>query len=231
MALKNLFKSIGNWWNTTTDKAADALKDPLEDHKLNIKAGEAKLETFRTRIAQLMASTAGLNRKLGQEQAESTKFDNIAKAAAEKGNADDVREAVTLKQKADGEIAELNSQIALNNTQVERLRALLNDGQGKLEKAKTDIVALAARLDGAHIREDMAKAESEFLGDGGLSSLADLRKMVEHQEDVADAQTTLSATPESTSEKRLEDAYVTPQTLDAEVEKYMAKAAPKVAKK
>ncbi len=225
MALKNLFKSIGNWFNSTTDAAADAMKDPLADHKLAIKASESKLEGFRTRIAQLMASTAGLNRKLGMLEAESTKFDNIAKTAAENGKADDVRDAVKLKQKADAEITELNTQIGLNNTQAERLRQVLNDGQEKVERAKTDITALAARLEGAHLREDMAKAESDFTGSGGMSSIEDLRKIVEHQEDVADAQASLSTTPEASVEKRLEDAYVTPQTLDAEVEKYMAKAA------
>jgi phage shock protein A len=167
---------------------------------------------------------------LGLLQAESTKFDNIAKTAAEAGKTDDVRDAVKLKQKADGEVAELTAQIALNNTQAERLRELLNEGQQKLEKAKSDITVLAARLDGAHLREDMAKAESDFAGDGGMSSISDLRKMVEHQEDVADAQVSLSVTPEASVEKRLEDTYMNPQTLDAEVAKYMT-AAPKAPKK
>ena len=222
MALKNLFKALGNWWNNATDDAADAMKDPLVDHKLAIKASESKLESFRTRIAQLMASTAGFNRKLVNLESESKKFDNIARTAAEAGKEDDVREAVKLKQKVDAEITELTSQIMMNNTQVEHLRGVLSDGQSKVDRAKTDITALAARLDGARLREDMAKAESDFTGDGGMASIADLRKIVEHQEDVADAQTSLSVTPEAAVEKRLEDTYVNPQTLDADVAKYMS---------
>ncbi len=227
MSLWNVLKQLKRRWDGTTDEAAEALKDPLQDHRLNIKAGEKKLEEFRTRIANLMASTTGIRRKLQAKEADSQKYDNIAKQAAEAGKVDDIRAAAEIKLGVDAEIAELSHQLKMEEQQVTQLRGLLADGEKKVEQAKGDLTLLAARHEGAQIRDEMAKAGSEFLGDGGFSSLGDLRKLVEQEEDVATAREELAGASVTSGAKRLEETYIQKTNADAEVQKYLDAASKK----
>jgi len=231
LSLVNVLKQVRNWWDGATDEAAEAMKDPLRDHKLAIKAGHEKLEGFRYRIAGLMATQTGLSRKLTAKKADSEKYDGIAKSAAAAGNAEDVATAVKLKQAADDEVANLHTQIDLNEQQVTRLRATLEDGEKKVESAEAELTSLAARLEGAKIRKDLAKAESEMVGTGDVSSLGDLRKMVESEEDTADAQAQLTGGSSKAIEQRLEETYSGKEKVDDAVAAYMAAAKGAKAKK
>src|SRR6202000_3256476 len=113
--------------------------------KLAIVDSERQIADFTSKIATLIAETKGLERQVSDAKSDVTKYTNVATAALKANNESDARQAVTLKQKAEQQLATVQGQLTANNTLVDKLREQLNNARLKVATAKSNITQLQAR--------------------------------------------------------------------------------------
>lgn len=185
--------AVVNWFRAKNMAAAEAMTDPAAEGKLAIADSEKQIADFTSKIATLIAETKGLERQVSDAKSDVTKYTNVATAALKANNENDARQAVTLKQKAEQQLATVQGQLTANNTLVDKLREQLNNARLKVATAKSNITQLQARASAAQIRTDLAKASQEFSSNqGGLAALDNLEKAVNKQENVAEAYESLA---------------------------------------
>ena len=135
-----------------------------------------------------MAETKRSKIKLKESQDEAKKYQGIAQQAAESGNEADARQALEMKNSAEKRVDTLKSEIKAGEKLLETLRADLNKARARVSDAESSVTRLEARMEGAKIRTELAKASSTFnSGDSPLAALDDLEQSVEKQETEAEA--------------------------------------------
>ncbi len=221
--MTNLMKSLSNMIRKKKDDLAGTISDPVTDGKYAIEDSERQIAEFTEKIAKLIAETRRLIKQRDACDEEIAKFMTIARRAAEKEKEEDVRQAVMMKNKTEERKATLAVEVTKNEGLTDKLRAQLNQARVKIADAKCNLSRLAARMEGAEVRKDLAKASTSFTdSQSPLASLDDLQKAVETKESEAEAWEEISG--EENADKKLEDTYLADgdKAVDNEVAALMA---------
>ena len=223
--MAKVFKALGNWLRAKDEDAAKKISDPVRDSKFAIEDSKKQIAEFTKKIAELIASNKRLERERDDARSEVEKFERFAERAAEAGSEDDVRTALASRQPAEERLNTLNSEIQRNFQLTTQLRTQLNQARARVAKAESDLVRLSARMEGAKVRGDLAKASSAFnAGDSPLSALDNLEKQVLSVETEAEAWEELNVDPAAEAQKSLESKYgeTGASALDDQVARLMA---------
>lgn len=222
--MASLFKALSNVVRGAKDDLAKKMADPVRDGKLAISDSERQIAEFTSKIAKLVAENKRLIKQRDEAAEEAEKFTRIAQKAAEAGNEADVRSAVEMKTRASQRVESLNAEIEKSEQLTSMLRDQLGKARAKVAQAKSNMTRMSARVEGAKIRTELAKASSDFNGGKSpLSALDDLEKSVEEQESEAEAWEEMVGMEKSGSAEDLASKYDTPASaLDDEVAKLMA---------
>ncbi len=218
--MASLIKGMKNWFRQKKDDAANTLADPVRDGKFAIEDSKKQIAEFRHKVAGLLASNKGTEKRRNEAKEGVKKWTSIAKKAAEAGNKNHVGEAILKKQDIEKEVSTLNKQVKQNETVITTLRKQIDIAQNKIATAASNHSRLTAQLEGARVRKELAKASADF-GDGNspLSALDDLEKVVNTEECEAEALEDISGVNDTS----LEDEYNSNSvSVDDEVEKLMA---------
>lgn len=221
MAKKSVFGALKNWVRGKQDDMAEAMSDASRDGKFAIEDSEKQIAKFTSKIAHLMAETKRLEREQKEAASDVEKWQRVAKKAAQAQNMDDAREALEKKQSAEQRDGQLAQQVEQNRKLTTALRDQLSNARAKVAKARSDLTSLNARLEGAKVRKELAKAASDFnAGDSPLAALDDLEKAVTAEE--TDAESWEELTEDSSDS--LEEKYDTggDADIDAELAALMA---------
>ncbi|OVE81396.1 hypothetical protein BVY04_03455 [bacterium M21] len=228
--MENLIKALSNMIRHKKDQIAGVMTDPVVDGKFAIEDSERQIAEFTTKIARLIAETRKLTKDKETAEEDIARYLTIAKKAAEKGEEEDVRQAVTMKSKAEQRKETLDAEIIKNGKLTDKLRGQLNNARVKVADAKSNLSRLSARMEGAKVRKDLAKASTSFSGETSpLAALDDLQKAVETKESEAEAWEEIAETDESNKGQKLEDKYLGEGdgAVDKEVAALMATASKK----
>ena len=221
--MASLMKSLSNMIRKKKDDLTGAISNPVTDGKYAIEDSEKQIAEFTEKIAKLIAETRRLSKDRDACDEEIAKYMAIARRAAEKENEEDVRQAVMMKSKAEARKATLDAEVVKSEALTEKLRGQLNQARVKVADAKCNLSRLAARMEGAEVRKDLAKASTSFSdSESPLTSLDDLQKAVEGKESEAEAWEELSG--QEDPEKKLEEKYMAEgdKAVDNEVAALMA---------
>lgn len=225
--MADLMKSLSNLIRQKKDQLAKLMTDPVTNGKYAIEESENVISEFTSRVAKLIAETRQLERRRKDAEDDSKKYMAIARHAAENGNEDDARQAVIMKNKAAEREEELVKEIKKNEELTDNLRKQLASARVKVADAKSNLTRLSARMEGAKVRQDLAKAATSFSGSASpLAALDDLQKVVETHEAEAEAWEEIAGTEDKEEGKDLEEKYLDESTdeVDAEVEALMKEA-------
>lgn len=182
-----LIKTIKDFFRAKSLKAENALINPVDQSELAISDSEKQIDRFKTAIAHAMSQNNILVKQKDQAEGDVQKYTRIAGLAVKGGSDDDARQALTKKNDAQTLFNNLATQIDQNNVLIASQRKQLDRAGAVIIAAKNNQAILAARLEGAHARKDLAKA-GDNLGEGGaLSKLGNLQKAVDSEEGEANA--------------------------------------------
>lgn len=223
--MAGLLKSFTNLIRGKSQELAKQMADPVRDSKLAIQDSEKLIADFTSRIAKLIAQTKSLTRDQKEAVADVNKYQGFAQRAADAKSIDDARSSLELKTQVQVRLDGLNGEIERNDRLVKTLREQLGKARAKVASAKRNVVNFEARFEGAKVRQELAKASSEFnTGDSPLAALDDLEKSVNAKESEAEAWEELGDEPSSDSS--LEDKYGSGSSadVDAELAKLMGTA-------
>lgn len=219
--MASILKSISNWFRGKKDDAAEAMADPIRDAKFAIEDSEGRVSDFESKVAQLMAQNKRLQRQREDAKADVEKWTNVAKRAAASGNEADVKKAVEEKVSANKKLVALDSETAANDKTIAGLREQLDRARTKISNAKSNQAVLAARLEGAKVRKELAQASSDFGSSSPLAALDDLDKATQSAETEAEAYEEITAN----ANENLAEKYATSSVeVEDEVAKLMAEA-------
>lgn len=206
--MAKILKAVSNWFRAKDEDAAKALSDPVRDSRFAIEDSKKQIADFTAKIAQLVASNKRLERERDESAAEVDKFQRFAERAAEAGDENDVRQALEHRSQADQRVLTLTSEIERNYQLIAQLREQLNKARARVANAESNLVRLSARMEGAKVRTELAKASSAFdSGSSPLAALDNLEKQVDTLETEAEAWEELSAEPGRDAQKSLEEKY------------------------
>ena len=225
--MAKVFKAVGNWFRAKDEDAAKAIGDPVRDGKFAIEDSKKQIAEFTQKIAKLVASNKRMEREHVDAVAEAGKFQTYAERAAADESADDVRTALEHRTDAEGRVATMESEIENTSQLIAQLRGQLNRSRAKVAGAESNLVRMSARMEGAKVRKELAKASSSFdTGDSPLAALDNLEQEVLTLETEAEAWEELSTDPAAEAQKSLEAKYGDAGTseVDDEVAKLMAAA-------
>jgi phage shock protein A len=225
--MAKVFKALGNWLRAKDEDAAKAIGDPVRDGKFAIDDSKKQIAEFTQKIAKLVASNKRMERERADALAEAQKFQTFAERAAADENEDDVRTALEHRAEAEQRLGTLESEIDNTGQLIAQLRAQLNRSRAKVAGAESNLVRMSARMEGAKVRQELAKASSSFdTGDSPLAALDNLEREVETLETEAEAWEELALDPAAEAQKSLEDKYGDTGTVEVndEVAKLMAAA-------
>ncbi|MBT3269016.1 PspA/IM30 family protein [Candidatus Poribacteria bacterium] len=225
--MAKVFKALGNWLRSKDEDAAKAIGDPVRDGKFAIEDSKKQIAEFTQKIAKLVASNKRMERERTDAEAEARKFHVFAERAAADGAEEDVRTALEQRAQAEQRLTTLDSEIENTSQLIAQLRAQLNTSRAKVAGAESNLVRMSARMEGAKVRQELAKASSSFsTGDSPLAALDNLEREVETLETEAEAWEELSTDPAADAQKSLEDKYGAAGSteVDDEVAKLMAAA-------
>jgi len=221
--MPSLLKAIRNSFRAKKDQAAAALGDNVRDGKFAIEDSEKQVQNLSAAIRTARSNAIQIESRLKAAKEEAKKYGNLAKQAAGAGNKDDVAEAITKKNTAEQRAKQLETQVKINNAQIDNNRKTLEQSKNKIASAKSDHSILAARKESANARKALASTSASFDSDKNpLAALDDLKKSVEADKAEAQAYEEEAGVGETT----LEDKYGSAgdSSVDDEVEKLMAAA-------
>lgn len=222
--MASLFKALSNVIRGAKDDLTKKIADPVRDGKLAIADSEKQVGEFTSKIASLVAENKRLIKQRDGAAEEVEKFTRIAQKAAQAGNEADVRSSLEMKNRADERLVSLTAEIEKSEQLTTMLRDQLGKARAKVAQAKSNMTRMSARVEGAKIRTELAKASSEFnSGQNPLSALDDLEKAVDEQESEAEAWEEMVGTEDAGSAANLADKYgSSTSSVDDEVAKMMA---------
>lgn len=222
--MASLFKAISNVMRGAKDDLAKSMADPVRDGKLAIADSEKQVGEFTSKIASLVAENKRLIKQRDEAAQDVEKYTRIAQKAAQAGNEADVRSSLEMKARADERVVSLTAEVEKSEQLTTMLRDQLGKARAKVAQAKSNMTRMSARVEGAKIRTELAKASSEFnAGKSPLGALDDLEKAVETQESEAEAWEEMVGMENAGSADDLSSKYDTPASaLDDEVAKLMA---------
>ena len=173
-----------------------------------IRAEFGKIKAAEGKAAELLARQEALAEELRQAEHEAKKWETVAAAAVESQNKDDVREAVKQRMEAEQKAAKIKSALDELAKTLAGLKEQLRLAGEKAQQTEADAAVLAARLQAAKIREDLA-------GDGGPGkALAELENEAIKAESRAEADEEISGADKG-------KAAIEQMDVDAEVERLM----------
>lgn len=222
--MASLFKAISNVMRGAKDDLAKTMADPVRDGKIAIADSEKQVGEFTSKIASLVAENKRLIKQRDAAVQDVEKYTRIAQLAAQAGNEADVRSSLEMKARADERVASLTVEVEKSEQLTTMLRDQLGKARAKVAQAKSNMTRMSARVEGAKIRTELAKASSEFnAGKSPLGALDDLEKAVETQESEAEAWEEMVGMENEGSADDLASKYNAPASaLDDEVAKLMA---------
>lgn len=145
--------------------------DPLPPEQIaetEIIEKTAKLQGFEAKIADLMSRREDLNTSLGLAQHEVSKWTLIQEAAIETKNETNVFTAVQQRMQAEQKRDRLQEELNAIGKTIGGLKESLQFANDKIDISKAKHANLAARLESAKIRTDLAGV------DGPVKSMSDL---------------------------------------------------------
>ena len=135
-------------------------------------------------------------------------------------NEEDARKFLESKNSAKKEFESYQAEIEKSNALIVKLKEQLNGARNKLAKAESNITRLEARSKSAKLRQDFAKASSEFnTNNSALAALDDLENEVNKEEAEAEAWEELVEGETDSSADALAEKY---SVSDSEVEDELA---------
>lgn len=217
--------AIVNFLRGKDREFAAAIDEPVNKSRLAIDDSKALIEKYTLKIAELIAETKKRMRQRDEAKAKVAEWESIANTAAAKGDEESVRVAVQQKQMAAAQIATLEQEIASDQALEAQLRSQLEKARAKVAQAESDFTRLAARQQGAKIREQLARSAADING-GPLAALDDLKETVENQELKAEALEEITVDTATTAAQSVKEKYASAgnSNVDDEVARLMAGA-------
>lgn len=185
--MTRLIKAIINFFRGLFGTVAEKLEDDVRDGKFAIEDSKEQINSFRIKIAQLLAENIKMGKTLAAAKQNVDKWQSIADTAASKEDWDGAEKALGFKKNAEGEVTTLTAEIGKTEKIISNLKKQLEIAQNKIGTAESNITRLSARKDAAEIRKGLAQASAGLYGAGPLSSLDKLEDKVNAQEAEADA--------------------------------------------
>lgn len=204
--MASLWKAIKNFIRGKRDQAAEKLKDDERDGLFAIQDSKKQIAEFTTKIATLMAENNRIEKRKNNADLEVQKWNSIAEKAASKGDEASTRTALQNKGNAKKTSDSLSKEIDRTKKLIDNLRGQLNSAKDRISKAESNLTTLGARNQAAKIRQELAKATTDFnSGDSPLAALDNLEKAVEKSESEAEAWEEMGE--DSSPDQALEDKY------------------------
>ena len=215
--LKTLFK-IGKGKANEADEALKS-KNAVILGKQAIADSEKAIREHEVRIGNFSAKIKVQEKKLKEAEADVKKWNKIATDQATKGNEDGARTALTEKAKFSTQVATLKSEIAAN-------QAVLNKEKSGLAALKAKVAGAEGKLDNLAIRKEGADMRKKQTGvgidDSCFDALDDLEDQVNEAEAQAEAYEEMSGVGNEAAQ--LEAQYADGASdVDDELAKLMAK--------
>lgn len=218
MGIFKTLKDIVKGKTVEADKALKSSQAVTLGHQA-IADSKKEVEEHRQRIGNFSARIKIQKKNLVEAQEDVKKWTSIATKKAGDGDADAARTALTEKNKHASTVKTLKSEIAQNETVLNREKASLAKLQDRTDSAEGKIENLTIRKEGA----DMRKAQTG-IGSGGsaFGALDDLEDQVDKAEAEAEAYEEMSGVGNEAA--LLEEEFDSGSSdVDEELAKLMAK--------
>lgn len=189
--MTSLLRGLWNLLRAQHDNAAKAIADPIRDAEFDIADAKKQVQVFEQKIAQLMATNITTNKKAQAKVNEAAKWDQIAANAAKSNDRETVVKAITQKNNCQKQHEVFDAEYQKNEKVIQQLRSQLTANRAKIASAESNKAQLAARLEGAKIRQELMGA-SNLVDGGPLSRLDKLQEAVDASESQAEAYEALS---------------------------------------
>lgn len=217
---RNIFKALKNRVANAADEAEKELRDPVADGKAAIAEAKDKLSRLKESRRKLMTSISLLDKKIANATATRDKFETVAKAAAQAGDATAARVAIGQKQAAEKQLTMLTAAQKANNTTLEAFNNGIRDLTAKITEAEANSESLVIRAELAKVRAEISLEE---LNDTGTAAALDrLREDTEEVE--AEVGALEAEQAERTDSEKVLEKYGDHSTnsIDEELEQLMA---------
>ncbi len=198
-------------WLFGKKKEAPPPPDKAAEKEIAEKA--AKIQGFEAKIAELMARQDSIKASFESANYEVKKWTQIQEAAIETKNESNVFAAVQQRMQAEQKRDRLQDENNLIIKTIEGLKESLKFANDKIDLSKAKQANLAARLESANIRADLAGA------DGPIKSMVDLEEETYKAEGKAEAEEEMS----SFHKDYVSSNVVQNMDVNAEVERLMGK--------
>jgi phage shock protein A len=181
-----IFKTIGKIIKGKTEEADKALKskNAVTIGRQNIVECEKEIDEHEVRIGNFSAKIKVQKKKLAEAEEDVKKWNKIATDQAKKGNEDGARTALTEKSKYAKKVATLKSEISQNESVLNKEKTSLAALKAKVDSADDKLDNLAIRKEGAEMRKAQTGVGT---GDSCFEALDDLEEQVDEAEAQAEA--------------------------------------------
>lgn len=161
-----LFDRIGTVIKSNLNSLVSGAEDPEKMLEQSVEDMQEDLVSLRQAVAQAIAAEKRVEQQLVQNRAQSDQWQQRAALALSKNEEDLAREALTRKKGYAEAVVGLETQLATQKEQVQKLRQNLTALEGKLSEAKAKKDLLVARARSAKASEQI----NEVLGRVSTSS-------------------------------------------------------------
>lgn len=210
------FKRVSDIFRSNVNDALDKAEDPEKMIKLMTVDMKESITKSTAALAQAMAHTKQMERKMQFHKTASEEWQSKAMAALNAGNEDLAKKALAKKAVEDQNFQQYEEMFNQSNATTEKLKGQLTKLKQKYDEAKAKESMLIARSKNAKAQSEMAKNIGGF-SDNSFASFDKFEQKILANEAEAEAFTDMSG-----EEIALEDEFAELEknsSVDAELEK------------
>ena len=182
-----IFERISDLIKSNVNDLIDRAEDPEKMVKQVIIDMEEELRKTTSALGQAMGSQTQMQKQLDASIAESSKWEERAKAALEAGNEELAKQALNNKVTVDKNIKQYNEMVQKMEEQIAKIKAQAEEIKLKLEEARAKQDMLIARDRMADTNLQMAKAMGDFDSKSAYAKMDKMEKKIEQKEAEAQA--------------------------------------------
>lgn len=182
-----IFERISDLIKSNVNDLIDRAEDPEKMVKQVIIDMEEELRKTTSALGQAMGSQTQMQKQLDASIAESSKWEERAKAALEAGNEELAKQALNNKVTVDKNIKQYNEMVQKMEEQIAKIKAQAEEIKLKLEEARAKQDMLIARDRMADTNLQMAKTMGDFDSKSAYAKMDKMEKKIEQKEAEAQA--------------------------------------------
>lgn len=183
------FKELYKKLKRADSKAAEDMRDYVADAGEAIGARKKEMAEFRVKVAEVNQAKRGLERNLGEAEAEIVKWNStLQRIKSSDLGVEQMKEkglpVLKARNAAQGRADDLGKSIATQEAALSSLRQQLVAAQSDLAEREQRLTTLAARKQAAKVRAGLSQASAAFAaGKHTLSAVDELEEKVRTEED------------------------------------------------